>query len=136
MTVVIEQTEGRRLRVMSGDYETIVDRTSSSHEGFRSVDLLLGSLGSCMVGTMLTAAESRNISISGVRVELRPMVALSPERVSRIRMKMTFEGDVTPEELRVLREAAESCKVHNSLHAGIETQLVIAADENLSPASQ
>lgn len=123
MSVVVEQQEGRRLRVASADCETYVDGSPESSGSFRSVDLLLGSLGSCMVGTMLSAAESRGIEVSNVRVELRPMVTLRPERVSRIRMKMSFGGDLSEDDLAFLKDAAERCKVHNSLHAGIETTL-------------
>lgn len=130
MSVVIEQLEGRRLRVAAASCETVVDGSPESTDGFRSVELLLGSLGSCMVGTMLSAAEAEGVQVSNVRVELRPMVALSPERVSKIRMKMSLEGDLSSEQLAFLKSAAESCKVHNSLHAGVETtlELVHAAE--------
>lgn len=124
MSVVVEQVHGRRLKVVAGGYETFVDGSSTAAgEAFRSVDLLLGSLGSCMVGTMLSAAQEKGLDVSNVRVELRPLVALTPERVTRIRMTMSLDGDLTAAHLEVLRTAAESCKVHNSLHAGIQTSL-------------
>ena len=126
MSVVVERVEGKTLRVTSGNATVMIDGTGQA--GFRSVDLLLGALGSCMVGTMLTAASEAAIPVDDVRVELRPVVAFAPaERVSRIRMKMTLAGDFSASHLEALKAAAESCKVHNSLHHGIETELELAA---------
>jgi uncharacterized OsmC-like protein len=128
MSVVVERVEGKTLRVTSGNATVMIDGTGEAGSaGFRSVDLLLASLGSCMVGTMLTAAAQAAIPVTDVQVELRPVVKFAPdERVSRIRMKMTLAGDFSASDLETLRAAAESCKVHNSLHHGIETQLELA----------
>ena len=134
MTVVVERIEGKTLRVTAGNATTMIDGTGAEGStGFRSVDLLLGSLGSCMVGTMLTAAAEAAIEVTDVRVELRPVVTLTPhERVSRIRMKMTISGSITEEDRVALTAAAESCKVHNSLHHGVQTQLDVAIATSLA----
>lgn len=134
MTVVVERIEGKALRVSAGNATTMIDGSGQpGSTGFRSVDLLLGSLGSCMVGTMLTAAGQASIPVTDVRVELRPVVSPHPEeRVSRIRMKMTVGGDLSAADLQALRAAAETCKVHNSLHHGIETQLELATASSLA----
>ena len=134
MSVVVERIEGKTLRVSAGSASTIVDGAGQDGStGFRSVDLLLASLGACTVGTMLTAAAEASIAVTDVKVELRPVVALTPhERVSRIRMKMTLGGDLSDSDLLALRAAAETCKVHNSLHHGIQTQLDLAAAPSLA----
>ena len=129
MTVIVESIEGKTLRVTAGDATAIVD---GGADGFRSVDLLLGALGACSAGTMLTAAAEASIPVTSVRVELRPVVALAPERVSRIKVKMTVGGDLSEDELDALKAAAQTCKVHNSLHQGIETQLDLLAEEPLT----
>lgn len=126
MTVIVERVEGKTLRVAAGDATVTVDGGS---EGFRSVDLLLGALGACSAGTMLTAAAQASIPVTTVRVELRPVVTMTPERVSRIKVKMTIGGNLSKDDLVALRAAAETCKVHNSLHHGIETQLDLLAEE-------
>lgn len=133
MSVVVERVDGRLLRITSRDAVTTVDGSGDDSAAFRSVELLLASLGSCMVGTMLAAARENSIEVADVRVELKPVVALTPERVSRIRMKMTIGGEFTEPELTLLETAAQSCKVHNSLHHGVETQLDITTG---SPAQQ
>jgi putative redox protein len=136
MNVVVETIGGgHTLSVSAGKATTTVDRSGNAEAvGFHSVDLLLAGLGSCMIGTMLSAAERESIAVTDARVELRPLVALGPERVSRIRMKMSVSGDISDDQLRVLKAAAESCKVHNSLHHGVETELDLIADAK-APAS-
>lgn len=128
MSVVVERVEGKTLRVTSGNQTIMINGTGPAESpGFRSADLLLASLGSCMVGTMLTMASEAAIPVTDVRVELRPVVTSAPaERVSRIRMKMTLAGDFSESDIEALKAAAESCKVHNSLHHGIETELTLA----------
>jgi len=126
MTVIVERMEGKTLRVTAGDATAIVDGGS---DGFRSVDLLLGALGACSAGTMLTAAAEASIPVTSVRVELRPVVSMTPERVSRIKVKMTVGGSLSEADLAALRAAAGTCKVHNSLHHGIHTQLDLLAEE-------
>lgn len=124
MTVIVEQLGPKTLLVRAGDATTMVDRSGQEGSvGFRSVDLLLASLGSCTVGSMLGAAERLGIEVSGVSIELKPVVTLTPERVSRIRMKMRIPDHLPEDQLTVLKAAAESCKVHNSLHFGIETSM-------------
>ena len=128
MNVMVETVDGKILTVTAGNATTKVDRSGDPDAvGFHSVDLLLAGLGSCMIGTMLSAAEEASITVSGARVELRPVVAFGPERVSRIRMKMSVDGDFSADEMVVLQAAAESCKVHNSLHHGVATEIVLGS---------
>lgn len=129
MTVIVERIGDKALRVSAGDASTVVD---GGAEGFRSVDLLLGALGACTTGTMLAAAAEASIPVTGVRVELRPVMTLEPERVSRIRMRMTLGGDLSESDVLKLKAAAETCKVHNSLHHGIETHLDMSVESALS----
>jgi len=128
MHLVVERIEHHRLEARTATATVVVDRAGAQGGDanvFRSVELLLAGLGTCMVGTMLTFAEEQDIPVGDVRVELRPLVALNPERVSKIRMTMHVGGDLTDEQLEQLREAAETCKVHNTLHAGAATELRI-----------
>lgn len=129
MSVSVE-TRGREvLIVRAGGASLTVDRSGHGNDSsFRSVDLMTAALGTCMVGTMLSFAESAGIPVDSVRVELKPTISLDPERVKRIRAVMTIRSAVSDEQMTRLREAAESCKVHNSLHRGVETELSMTCD--------
>jgi putative redox protein len=96
-----------------------------AEDGLRSVELLLASLGSCMLGTMLAFAANAGVSLDGVRLELTPTLAERPERVSRIDMTLRIEGEVEPRRVASLRRVAEHCKVHATLEHGPELTLAV-----------
>ena len=128
MQVRVERISGRRLEIAARGVTTVVDRLAEDGgpgDGFRSGELLLGALGSCMLGTMLTFAENQKIDVGNVSVELRPVVEEHPERIARIDIAMRIEGDVTDRELQSLKRVAERCKITNTLHAGAETRLTL-----------
>lgn len=128
MQMIIERIAGNRLEARTDTASVVVDRPAAERgesDAFRSGELLLASLGTCMLGTMLSFAEREGIAVDNVRVELKPLVALNPERISKIRMTMFIGGDLTDIELEQLRDAAEGCKIHNTLHAGARTELTV-----------
>ncbi len=130
MNVVVETSDKGSLEITAGNATISVDRSGdSSIASFHSVDLFLAGLGSCMVGTMLDAAEASGISVEHVRVELRPIISFQPERVSKVKIKMVVDGLVSGSQMAELKLAAQSCKVHNSLHDGVLTELEVITQE-------
>lgn len=130
MRVEVIRLHGSRFEVRAREVSTVVDRPETG-DGFRPVELLLGSLGSCMLGTMLTFAENQGIPVDDVTVALTPVIAEHPERVAQIEMVMRIHGDFSERQLLSLRRVAERCKIHNTLHGSVETTLsveVVAAD--------
>ena len=123
--MVVERVEGGALEARSRDVTLRVGR--ASEDTFRSVELLLAALGSCMLGTMLVFAENTGVPVEGVRLELTPTLADGPERVSRIDMSLRITGDVEPRRLASLRQVAEHCKVHATLAHGPELMLSVEA---------
>lgn len=140
MNVVVETINKGSLEVTAGKATIIVDRSGDPNViSFHSVDLFLAGLGSCMVGTMLDAAQAAGISVGNVRVELRPIISFQPERVSKVKMKMVVDGDITEAQVTELKLAAESCKVHNSLHDAVLTELDLVSripEENAQVARE
>lgn len=128
MNVTVEKLASGDLEITAGKSTITVDRSGNRDvASFHSVDLLLAGLGSCMVGTMLDAAEAAGISVGNVRVELRPIISFAPERVCKVKMKMVVDGDLTEAQVQELKTAAEACKIHNSLHDGVLTELEVTA---------
>ncbi len=128
--VTVERIAGKRLEVRAGRARAIVDRSveeGGAGDGFRSVELLLGALGSCTIGTMLTFADEAGIAVGAVRAELKAVTSLSTNTVTRAKLELHVDGELSDEDLTRLGEAAASCKVHRSLHDGVETTFVLAA---------
>ncbi len=118
MQVEVHQIEGRRLTIQARGVETIVDDTVADGgpgDGFRPTELLLGGLGACMIGTMLTFARNQNIMIHGVSMTLEDEASEHPERIGRIRIAMTVRADATDRQVAALERVAQACKIHNTL---------------------
>lgn len=136
MNVIVEKLANGDLEITAGKATITVDRSGDpAVVSFHSVDLLLAGLGSCMVGTMLDSAEASGIPVGNVRVELRPIISFAPERVSKVKMKMVVDGDLTPDQVGELKLAAEACKIHNSLHDAVLTELELVAIASVGEGS-
>lgn len=127
--ITVTRLAGRRLEVRAGDAVAIIDRSVSeggAGDGFRSTDLLLGALGSCTIGTMLAFAEAEGIAVEGVRAELTAITSIATDTVTRAKLTLHLDGDLSAVDLERLNAAAADCKVHRSLHDGVETSLSVS----------
>ena len=79
-TVVVERVEGGALEARTRDVTLRVGRASD--DTFRSVELLLAALGSCMLGTMLVFAENVGVALDGVRRGQQLARRLAAKRVA------------------------------------------------------
>jgi uncharacterized OsmC-like protein len=124
--VVVRRESGYRLSVTTGSAEAVVDRSvdqGGQGDGFRSVELLLAALGSCTIGTMLTYADENGIEVTDVQAELKAVESLATDTVTKARLTLYIAGPFDEDQRSQLEQAAAACKVHRSLHEGIETQL-------------
>lgn len=121
MQVDVERVHGKHLEVRARGLSLTVDELEErggSGRGFRPTELLLGALGACTAGTMLSFAANSSIPVEEVRVHLEDDVADGPKRIERIRIVLTVTGDLTARQIASLRRVAGRCKVHNTLAAG------------------
>lgn len=92
-------------------------------ERFSPTDLLATSLASCMLTIMGMKAESMDMKIDGMKVDVLKTMAADPRRVARI--DLTFH---IPEALaaidnktkKILKNTAFACPVAKSIHPDIE----------------
>ena len=118
MQVRVEQIEGRRLVIEARGNRVIVDDTVEAGgpgDGFRPTELLLGALGSCMIGTMINFARGQDIAVGDITVELEEEAADKPARIDRIRATMTLDTDADDRRQETLRRVAGGCRIHNTL---------------------
>lgn len=129
MQVTVNRVAGRRLQVSARGLDLVVDRLPEEGgpgDGFRPTELLLGALGACMAGTLLTFCENQSIDVDGLTVELTDTPLEAPKRIGHIKVRMTVTGDIDDRTLQTLRRVSARCKIHNTLAAGpeIEFELV------------
>lgn len=122
---MVERVEGGALEARARGVTLPVGR--AREDAFRSVELLLAALGSCMLGTLLTYAATAGLALDAVAVELVPTLAGSPERVSRIDATLRLDGDLPERRRAALLRAALQCKVHATLAHSPDLSVVVAA---------
>lgn len=111
--------------------QTIITDAPIDNQGrgdaFSPTDLCATSLACCILTIMGIKARDAQIDMTGVKVDLNKiMTAEPPRRIARIEMQMTMPNrSWSPEEKKILTEAASSCPVCRSLHPSVQTALEI-----------
>lgn len=91
--------------------------------------LVLAALGSCISMTVTLYARRKNWPLKGVKVQLKTERVHAKDCtectrstegfVHRIQRKVTFEGELTEEQLARLQEISHKCPVHKMLTSEI-----------------
>jgi uncharacterized OsmC-like protein len=121
--VEVEQVEGRRMAIRARGLELIVDDTLEAGgpgDGWRPSELLMGALGTCMIGTMINFARNQGIAVSNVGMEVEEETLEHPERIGSIRISMELDTDADDRRIRTLERVAGACKIHNTLERSPE----------------
>ena len=131
MQVEIEQIEWRRMAIRARGNELIVDDTIEAGgpgDGWRPSELLLGALGTCMIGTMLTFARNQGIEVRDVSMHLEDAPLEHPERIGSIEIRMELGTDATERQRATMERVAARCKIHNTLERppAVSFELVVA----------
>jgi uncharacterized OsmC-like protein len=131
MRVQVEQVEGRRMVIRARGLEVMVDDTVEAGgpgDGFRPSELLMGALGTCMIGTMVTFARNQGISVGDISLDIEDQPAEHPERIAHIAVSMTLTTDADDRRLRTLERVASACKITNTLRRGTDVTLEFSAE--------
>ena len=132
MQVEIEQVEGRRMRIKARGNEVIVDDTiddGGPGDGFRPSELLMGALGTCTIGTMITFARNQGIEVSNITMNVEDESLKHPSRIGTIRMSMSIETDADDRRVKTLERVAGACKIHTTLEQSPEVVFEFSAKQ-------
>ena len=98
-------------------------------EGFSPSDLLVMSLGTCIVTTMAIVARRHHIDLSGMSACIDKDMTTAPvRRVGPIGVTIAMPQGLhlSPEDMQLLERAAARCPVKQSLHPDIEVRVEFA----------
>ena len=88
---------------------------------FGPIDLLMGSYGSCMLGTVDFYARKKGFEVNGSKSDISYEMAEEGGKVGIINIKLSFDKEYPAEQKEIIETAAkELCHVGNSLSADIE----------------
>jgi putative redox protein len=91
-------------------------------ESFSPTDLLATGLGACMATVMGILAERKQISLDGLKVEVRKHMSTdTPRRIVKLEVDIDMPLAADHPERPLFESAARGCPAHHSLHPDIET---------------
>lgn len=90
---------------------------------FSPIDLLMGSYGSCMLGTIDFYARKKGFEVNGSKSEISYEMAAEGGKVGTINVKLFFDKEYTSEQKEIIENAAKNlCHVGSSLNSEIVKQ--------------
>lgn len=93
-------------------------------EAFSPTDLFSASLGACMATTMGIFAQKNRFDLKPFHVVVhKEMTNVPSRRVGRILVDITLGHSYPPEQLDILRRAAETCPVKESMSKDVVIEL-------------
>lgn len=134
VSVDVLHATGLRFAIRTRDVEVWVDRTPEEGglgPGFRSAELLLGALGACALGNIVTFAANTGIELSDARAVVAAREAEHPSRLESLAVMVDPGRDLSLPTRQSLERVAQRCKVHNTLHRSPDIALTI--NRNLPP---
>lgn len=94
-------------------------------EAFSPTDLLATSLGACAVTIMGIAAREHGFNIDGTTIDITKIMAANPRRVSAVTVVFNFpKVKYSEKEKKIIRLAANTCPVFQSLHPDMAKEYV------------
>lgn len=118
LQVSVRWLEGKRIEVSARGNSIIVDEVYADGRegtGFRPTELLLGALGACTMGTVLTFCKNMKIPVESFSIGVEGARETAPERISDIRVSLRLSGDIPEERLDTLKRVAGGCRVHYTI---------------------
>lgn len=133
MSIVARSLKNYQVEITAGSHTFISDEPQDVGDdaGPNPYDLLLSSLGACVVITLHMYARRKNWPLESVEValdlysiearECADCNHLPPDtRVAMIEKKLSFQGDLTTEQIARLHEISDRCPVHRTLTGEIK----------------
>lgn len=94
-------------------------------EAFSPTDTLATALGTCAVTIIGIAANEHGFNIDGTKIDVTKIMASNPRRVSEVIVEFNFpEIDYSEKEKTIIKKAAFSCPVYQSLHPDLKKDFV------------
>ena len=90
---------------------------------FSPTDLVVSSLGSCLLTIMGIVAKRNQIDMSGSHAEVEKTMSENPRRISSININIYLSNNIRTKDKDILYKASKHCPVHNSLSEDIDIKI-------------
>ncbi len=106
----------------AGPHAIVVDRNiekGGTYLGMVGGEILLSAVGTCLMTTLIGAAQARNINLTRLEFNVSAVYADAPSRYTSIAVEAIVEADATDAEIEKLLTIAErGCTVSNTISQG------------------
>jgi uncharacterized OsmC-like protein len=89
-------------------------------------ELISVALGSCIALYVHQFCEARGLPHEGMRVEVMPLHATSPNRIAQLEVTLRLPQELPSHAMEMLERVVRSCPVHNTLAHGASVSVTIA----------
>lgn len=130
--VHVRWLEGKRIEVSARGNRLIIDEIYADGRegmGFRPTELLLGALGACTMGTVLTFCKNMKIPVQSFSIGVEGKRETAPERVGEIQVSLRLAGDIPRERLDTLKRVAKGCRIHYTITHAPKIEMELSAGE-------
>jgi putative redox protein len=118
MALTIAYQGGVRFDISSGGHTLVTDQPiedGGSDAGMSSVELFVGSLGSCVAYFVTRYCARHQIPCEGFTIDVDWSYAEQPHRVAAVEITLNLPVELTSNQREKLLKVAHGCTVHQSL---------------------
>ncbi|NAS30764.1 OsmC family peroxiredoxin [Flavobacteriaceae bacterium R38] len=122
--IVLKQSSATAVQLQNGEFTITVDRPvekGGGGTGLMGGQYMLTGIGGCFASTLFAAAQSREIEINGLKIEVNGSIGEElPKRFTDVTLDVSYETCSHPEEFeKLLTIAEQGCISVNTMKNGI-----------------
>lgn len=135
--IAVSHEGGLRFAAQIRSHRVLTDQ--SVHAGGEDsapspVELISAALGSCVALYVHQFCVSRKLPHEGMRIEVMPHYATSPNRIDVLDVTVRLPAELPPHAMEMLERVVRSCPAHNTLVHGAAVSVSIDAGTALHAA--
>lgn len=130
MQVTVKYLDGTRFEAQARGHSLICDQPAGAggtDQGMTPPELLLASVGTCVMFYAAEYLKARGITTEGLSVRTDAEKAMQPARLSKFCITIQLPNDLTEHHKEGARRAAERCLIKNTLLVAPEIELAVEA---------
>lgn len=130
MPIVVTHEHGLRFAAQIRQHRIVTDqseRSGGEDSAPSPTELISAALASCVALYVHQFCVSRGLRQEGMRIEVVPLNATSPNRIARLDVTVQLPQELSPHVREMLERVVRSCPVHNTLAHGAAVSVAIEA---------
>jgi putative redox protein len=128
--IVVTHDRGLRFAAQIRQHRIVTDqseRAGGEDSAPSPTELISAALASCVALYVHQFCVSRGLRQEGMRIEVMPLNATSPNRIARLDVTVRLPQELSPHVKEMLERVVRSCPVHNTLAHGAAVSVEIEA---------